>query len=194
ELWTSLRHPNVLQMFGMSPLDADPLYVVTQFQPDGNVMRFLERNPNVDRVKIVSPGVYDTVLGMQYLHARGVVHGSLKPNNILVGDGRACISDYGMVEVQTSGSHGHRYFSPEAWKGVRTVSRSSDVFAWAMCALEIFTSKAPWGILTEKQIFRLVVRQDSRPDRPDEDFGLTDHIWGVMEECWHRESRLRPTF
>ncbi|KAF7361275.1 Protein kinase domain-containing protein [Mycena sanguinolenta] len=193
ELWTSLRHPNVLQMFGVSPLDADPLYVVIHFQPDGNVMRFLERNPSVDRAKIV----YDVVLGMQYLHARGVVHGSLKPTNILVGDGRACISDYGMIEVQTSGSHGHRYFSPEAWKGLKdlkTVSRSSDVFAWAMCALEIFTSKAPWGILTEKQIFRLVVRQDSRPDRPDEDFGLTDHIWGVMEECWHRESRLRPTF
>ncbi|KAJ6452288.1 hypothetical protein C8R45DRAFT_847932 [Mycena sanguinolenta] len=55
---------------------------------------------------------------MQYLHARGVVHGSLKPNNILVGDGRACISDYGMVEVHPSGSYGHRYFSPEAWKGV----------------------------------------------------------------------------
>ncbi|KAJ7262791.1 hypothetical protein B0H12DRAFT_1012526 [Mycena haematopus] len=55
---------------------------------------------------------------MQYLHARGVVHGSLKPANILVGDGRACVSDYGMIEVQTSGSPGHRYFSPEAWKGV----------------------------------------------------------------------------
>ncbi|KAJ7186749.1 hypothetical protein C8R46DRAFT_880383 [Mycena filopes] len=57
---------------------------------------------------------------MQYLHARNVVHGSLKPTNILMGvDGKACVSDYGMIEVQTSGSHGHRYFSPEAWKGVR---------------------------------------------------------------------------
>ncbi|KAJ7902704.1 hypothetical protein B0H14DRAFT_2667320 [Mycena olivaceomarginata] len=188
ELWTSLRHANVLQMFGVSPWDADPLYVVTQYQPEGNVLGFLERNPNADRTRIV----YDVVLGMQYLHECGVVHGSLKPANILVGDGKAYVSDYGMIEVQTSGSHGHRYFSPEAWKG--TISRPSDVFAWAMTALEIFTSKAPWGILSEKQIFRLVVRQDSRPDRPDEDFGLTDHMWGLMEECWHRESRLRPTF
>ncbi|KAJ7640158.1 hypothetical protein B0H17DRAFT_1023203 [Mycena rosella] len=189
QLWTSLHHPNVLQMFGISPLDADPLYVVTQFQTNGNVMRFLQQNPHADRAKIVS----DIACGMQYIHANSVVHGNLKPVNVLISaDGSACISDCGMIEVQTSGSHGHRYFSPEAWKG--TVSRPSDVFAWAMTALEIFTSKAPWGILSEKQIFRLVVRQDSRPDRPDEDFGITDHIWGIMEECWHRESRLRPTF
>ncbi|KAF7334676.1 Protein kinase domain-containing protein [Mycena venus] len=189
ELWTSLQHANVLQMFGVSPLDADPLYVVIQFQPDGNVTRFLEQHPQVDRVKIVS----EVALGMQYLHGRGVVHGSLKPTNILIRvNGKACISDYGMIEVQTSGSNGHRYFSPEAWKG--TISRPSDVFAWAMCAVEIFTNKAPWGILSEKQIFRLVVRQDSRPDRPDEDFGLTDQIWSIMEKCWLRDSRQRPTF
>ncbi|KAJ7075996.1 hypothetical protein B0H15DRAFT_805837 [Mycena belliarum] len=186
-LWTSLLpHPNVLQIFGVSPSDADPLYLVNQFQPNGNVLRFLQQSPQTDRSKIVP-------CGMQYLHAHGVVHGSLKPTNVLVdADGTACVSDCGMVEVQTSASPGHRYFSPEAWKG--TISRPSDVFAWAMVALEIFTGKAPWGILSEEQIFHVVVRQDSRPDRPDEDLGITDHIWGIMEECWHRESRLRPTF
>ncbi|KAJ7058400.1 hypothetical protein C8F01DRAFT_290711 [Mycena amicta] len=63
-----------------------------------------------------------------------------------------------------------------------------------MSTLEIFTSKPPWGILSEKQIFRLVVRQDSRPDRPDEDFGLTDAIWRLLERCWIRDARQRPTF
>ncbi|KAJ7772224.1 kinase-like domain-containing protein [Mycena metata] len=224
ELWTSLHHPNVLQMFGVSPVDADPLYVVTQFQPDGNVNRFLEQHPQADRAKIVC----DTAAGMQYLHSRGVVHGSLKPPNILVRvDGRACVSDYGMIEVQTSGGSGHRYFSPEAWKGVsgswlfdrvslaqeasrlylapqmcllgqcallRYVCEDSWVLVAFSTRVQIFTSKAPWGILSEKQIFRLLVRQDSRPDRPDEDFGLTDHMWGIMEKCWQRDSRQRPAF
>lgn len=51
---------------------------------------------------------------------RGLVHGSLKPTNILVAEnGQVCIADYGMIEIAPSRSGGaHRYFSPEAWKGV----------------------------------------------------------------------------
>nr|GAT54379.1 predicted protein [Mycena chlorophos] len=189
ELWTSLRHENVLQTFGISPVDAEPLYFVMPHLPNSNVMAFLKQNPSVDRAKIV----YDVVLGCQYLHSRGVVHGGLRPSNILIGaDGSACVSDYGLVEVQPPTSSGHRYLSPEGWKG--TVSRASDVYAWAMCAFEIFSSTKPWGVLSEKNIYRLVVQEDTRPDRPDEDYGLTDHTWGVMEECWHKVSRLRPTF
>jgi hypothetical protein len=41
-------------MFGVSSLDADPLYVVTQFQPDGNVTSFIEQHAETDRAKIVS--------------------------------------------------------------------------------------------------------------------------------------------
>ena len=49
---------------------------------------------------------------------RGIVHGKLKPTNILISEnGQACISDYGMVELKPS-SGCARYFSPEAWKGV----------------------------------------------------------------------------
>ncbi|KAF7291470.1 Protein kinase domain-containing protein [Mycena kentingensis (nom. inval.)] len=191
ELWTSCRHANVLQVFGISPSNADPLFLVTPHQSNGNIMGYLKQNPDVDRTKLV----FDVVVGMNYLHSRDIVHGSLKPNNILINpDNTASVADYGMIEVQSnSGSPGHRYLSPEGWKG--TVSRPSDVFAFAMCALEIFSGTPPWGILSEKQIFRLVVQQDMRPDRPDEqDFGLTDHVWGVLEECWSKVSRLRPTF
>lgn len=39
----------------------------------------------------------------------------------------------------------------------------------------------------------MVVKEEVRPDRPDVDFGLTDHIWNVMEKCWQQSSRERPT-
>lgn len=118
----------------------------------------------------------DCALGLQYLHSvryttaigfaiqsadraeslqRGLVHGSLKPSNILVAeDGKACVADYGMAEIAPSGNtSSHRYYSPEAWKGVsentssvpsksakfttQTISKPSDVFSFAMCSYEV---------------------------------------------------------
>jgi serine/threonine protein kinase len=82
--------------------------------------------------------MFECALGMQYLHGvsklsgqllfydpdlpgyqRGLVHGSLRPTNVLIADnGQACIADYGMIELKPSTGVSARYFSPEAWKGV----------------------------------------------------------------------------
>ncbi|KAK0451328.1 uncharacterized protein EV420DRAFT_1560346 [Desarmillaria tabescens] len=192
--WQKMNHPNISQVFGMSPDDQDPLYIVMPCYFQGNSRHYLNQNPNVDRRKIV----FQTALGMQYLHSCNVVHGGLKPSNILINDsGDACVSDWSMVDFQTSrDKEAHRYYSPEAWKG--TTSFPSDVYAFAMSAYELFTSTLPWGVLPEKHIYRLVVYENSRPDRPDPTIearaGLTDHIWGIIEESWHKESRLRPSF
>jgi WD40 repeat protein len=41
----------------------------------------------------------------------------------------------------------------------------------------------------------LVVRQDVRPERPDEEDApqLSDVIWGLAEKCWVKEAKDRPT-
>lgn len=97
----------------------------------------------------------------------------------------------------------------------QTVSKASDVYAFSMSAYEVnpfstyhplmtlmlskvFTSTLPWGVLSEKHIYQLVVYEDSRPDRPDPILearvGLSDDIWGIIDEAWHHEARLRPSF
>lgn len=192
--WQNMSHPNISQVFGMSPDDQDPLYIVMPCYFNGNSRQYLDHNPNIDRRKIV----FQTALGMQHLHSCNVVHGGLKPSNILINDaGDACVSDWSMVDFQPSRNReAHRYYSPEAWKG--TTSFPSDVYAFAMSAYELFTSTFPWGVLPEKHIYQLVVYENSRPDRPDPAVearvGLTDNIWGIIEESWHKESRLRPSF
>ena len=97
----------------------------------------------------IHPGVhplkmFQCALGMQYLHGvstrswfpcyslrywyliplcrfqRGLVHGGLKPSNILIAEnGQICVADYGLIGLMPSENIcAHRYFSPEAWKGV----------------------------------------------------------------------------
>ncbi|KAF5337767.1 hypothetical protein D9758_016612 [Tetrapyrgos nigripes] len=190
QFWNGPTHQNVGQIYGISDFACSPSFIVLPYYSNGNVTQFLARHPDMDRKRLT----FETAIGMQYLHSRDFIHGGLQPNNIMITDDlHACIVDYDMARIQSSRNNdSHRYFSPEAWTGI--VSRPSDVYAFAMSAYEIFSSKLPWGSLSFKYIHQLVCYQDSRPDRPESAPGLTDQIWSIMEESWHREPRTRPTF
>ncbi|KAG8765331.1 hypothetical protein FRC12_007553 [Ceratobasidium sp. 428] len=204
KLWLGLRHPHVLQLFGASSVDSKPLYFVTQLFRHGNINQYLAKSeaPGRERGRLL----HEIALGMQYLHGRKITHGDLKPANILVSDSlQACIADFGLSEMKLDfnerssigggrreiAAGSPRYFSPEAWKG--QTSFSSDVFAFAMTAFEVFSSTPPWGILSSTHIYQLVVRESERPDRPEGDYP-TDPQWSLIEKAWSREGRARPTF
>jgi hypothetical protein len=57
ESWQILRHPHVLQVFGVSPLDANPPFIISRYYPNGDANEFLANNPVADRAKIVSDDV-----------------------------------------------------------------------------------------------------------------------------------------
>ncbi len=63
---------------------------------------------------------------------------------------------------------------------------------------QLYTLSQPWGVLSEKQIYQLVATEDARPDRPDPTrdarVGLNNYFWDIIEECWHKEPRMRPSF
>ncbi|GAV99042.1 Armdomain-containing protein [Lentinula edodes] len=144
----------------------------------------------------VSEEVFEAASGMQYLHKNGLIHGNLHPANIFItNDGHVNISEYSMFAFQHTSRHpqAYQYLSPESLKGTSPRSRASDVYSFAMCALEIFTSVSPWGALSEKHIYHLVVLENSRPDRPD-DHRITDDLWNIIDSAWHQEPRSRPTF
>ncbi|KAG8721989.1 hypothetical protein FRC08_008085 [Ceratobasidium sp. 394] len=204
KLWLGLRHPHVLQLFGASSADSRPLYFVTQLFQHGNINQYLAKTeaPGRERGRLL----HEIALGMQYLHGRKIIHGDLKPANVLVSDSlQACIADFGLSQMKLDlnerssigsgrrevAAGSPRYFSPEAWKG--QISFSSDVFAFAMTAFEVFSSTPPWGILSSAHIYQLVVRENERPDRPESDYP-TDPQWSLIERAWHREARARPTF
>ncbi|KAJ8085539.1 hypothetical protein PM082_004357 [Marasmius tenuissimus] len=192
--WYDLRHPNVSTVVAVSSAYEVPAFVVLPYHENGNMAQWTARHGSVDRASLI----FDVVLGMQYLHARKIIHGSLRPSNILINsNGRACVSDYDLLPLQASRSpDAYKYYSPEAWRGI--LSRPSDVFAFAMCAYELFSSTPPWGVLSEKRVYRLVVQDNLRPDRPDskigKENGLDSTIWGIIEEAWAVEPRLRPNF
>ncbi|KAG8871157.1 hypothetical protein FRB97_008934 [Tulasnella sp. 331] len=189
--YQAIQHENVLKLFGASAFQPGPtICLIAPYLESGNVMNYLGAHPDVSPLKLC----LEAAIGMEYLHSMRVIHGRLKPTNILVSeDGRACITDPGLYQfsgVPAAAS----YLSPESWKG--KVSKQSDVYAFAICMYEMYIQGPPWGFLSDTQVYQLVVREGERPDRPDEDVNhpLRDHEWGIVESAWNVNPATRPTF
>ncbi len=92
-----LRHPHILSMDGFF-VDGDKGYIVLPFMANGSLDQWAARvQPSVAQLR----DVMRTVLGaLAYLHASGVIHRDLKPQNILIDDeGHPIISDFDVSKV-----------------------------------------------------------------------------------------------
>ena len=79
-----------------------------------------------------------------------LVHRDLKPANILVnGDGKAMVTDFGLVHAAQSGAGTPAYMSPEQWRGEALDARS-DMYAYGCILFEMFTAHRLFPALTER--------------------------------------------
>ena len=50
-IWASLRHKNILALIGVAVIDGMPV-LASEWMENGNVIEFLTKNDNVDRLKM----------------------------------------------------------------------------------------------------------------------------------------------
>ncbi|KAG9003437.1 hypothetical protein FRB93_011060 [Tulasnella sp. JGI-2019a] len=186
----SLQHDNVQQVLGASATTSGSSCLVSPFFESGNVIQYMGKHPEVMPLKLVC----EIAMGMEYLHSKNLIHGRLKPANVLINNqGQACITDYGLYQFNSMPVSA-AYLSPEAWKG--KISKSSDVYAFAIVMYEVYTLAPPWGFLPDSQIYQLVTRENERPDRPADDAShpITDPEWNIIKVSWDAIPSVRPTF
>ncbi|MCE9534067.1 MAG: serine/threonine protein kinase [Planctomycetes bacterium] len=93
--------------------DADPPYYVMPFCKDGSLHKRIElgKLPVKEAVAIFTP----IVRAMASVHQKGLIHGDLKPANILFNEsGEPLITDFGLAQFGTtkSDAYGTLYFMP----------------------------------------------------------------------------------
>ena len=118
EIWSRLRHPNVVQLLGllyeMSSDQATALPAIVMEKMDCTLYQFVMKQSREEFSLAVKIDIlYQVVQGLAYLHGQRppVVHRDLSPNNILIKvDGMtAKLSDFGVTRVfrqQTSSAGG----------------------------------------------------------------------------------------
>lgn len=159
-----LRSPRFVRVLE-ERLDADPPHLILEHCPGGDLGEACAAAPEgrlaPERVMALA---IDVLEAMAFAHDEGVVHGDLKPENVLLdGEGRAKVADLGlsraarrsllMAGVEGSlatddASHvrgTHDYLAPEVRRG-GAITRASDVFALGVTLYELLVGTRPHGM------------------------------------------------
>ncbi|KAJ7812488.1 hypothetical protein B0H14DRAFT_3752443 [Mycena olivaceomarginata] len=204
-IWRQLSHPNLLPFIGLYYFQ-QRLCLVSPWMENGHIRGFLkQRTYDVDYLLSL---ILDVALGLEHLHAMGVVHGDLKGDNIFVTPTyRACIADFGLSSIVTSMSSIRftntserreggtaRYQAPELHVGGHN-NYKSDIYAFACLVYELLTGTAPFPELPTDVAVAMAVLQGHRPSRPPSCSGTTsmDGLWNLLQHCWEKKPELRPT-
>jgi len=172
ELTASLQHAHILPLFDSGAVDGLLFYVMPYV--DGESLRNRlerERQLPVDDAVQLAREVADA---LDYAHRHGVVHRDVKPENILLHDGRALVADFGIaLAVQHAGgarltetglSLGTpQYMAPEQATGERTIDARADVYALGAVTYEMLAGEAPFTAATAQGVIAKLLTEDPKP-------------------------------
>ncbi len=132
------------------PGSDQPDYIVTEWVDGGSLRDRCARGPMpVAEAAEIATGVLD---GLAFAHARGIVHGNLKPSNILMTqDGRIRIVDFGgnaPVAGLPLRLGSVPYLSPEQLDGATDLEPASDLFSLNLILYEALAGRRAPRVLT----------------------------------------------
>lgn len=141
---SKLSHPNIVPVFETGLHEGSP-YVVFEFVDGRTLGQTLRANgplPMAHAVVMMS----QILAGVAQIHARSLVHGDIKPANILIGENdRARVADFGLLRHARATDIDHTsgtpcYMAPECFEGIATDCRR-DVFALGLIFYEMLTGQ-----------------------------------------------------
>jgi len=138
-----LAHPNVVTIFEIGSHEGVP-FVAMELCGGGSLRAWLA-TPRPWR--LIVERFLAVGHGLAAAHAAGIVHGDIKPDNILLGeDERPRLADFGLATISggeaRAGGGTPRYMAPELAQGPATAA--SDQFAFAVALYEALAGVDPF--------------------------------------------------
>lgn len=151
-LAASLKHPAFVKVFAIEE-EGDSQSIVMELVP-GHTLKQLLQQEKVSEQQAINI-INQVAEAMQEAHASGLIHGDLKPSNLMVEpDGRVRILDFGLAsqaDVQATTSLSQvdpqgtiAYMAPERMMG-SPANAQSDIYALGVILYEIISGTRPFA-------------------------------------------------
>ncbi|KAK7199345.1 Protein tyrosine kinase/Protein kinase domain containing protein [Novymonas esmeraldas] len=141
-----LQHPNLVPVLGYSESLEGGVVVIWQFCPGGSLRQLQCRYPTLQPIS-VARFAFQISSALAYLHDRGVVHGNLHLDDVMVNaDGSCRLAGYEADYAATRRlfkTHRTCYLSPAMAAGALPTT-SCDMFCYGLLTLELLTRQPCW--------------------------------------------------
>ncbi|XP_039125199.1 serine/threonine-protein kinase GRIK2-like [Dioscorea cayenensis subsp. rotundata] len=183
----TLQHPNIVNLVEViDDPDSDHFYMVLEYV-EGKLV--YDASGMCDGIEEDTARRYlrDIISGLMYLHAHDIVHGDIKPENILVtGNGTAKICDFSVSHAFGDGNDELRrspgtpvFTAPECCFGSSYHGKAADVWAVGVTLYCMIFGKCPFiGDCLQDTYDKIVNSPLELPE--DMDFELSDLLQGLL--------------
>ena len=175
QLAARLQHPHIVPLL-TAGASGDLLYYVMPFIQGESLRVKLAREgelPVAEAVKILR----EVMDALAYAHRNGVVHRDIKPDNVLLSEGHALVTDFGVAKAvsASSGDGGSSltslgvalgtpaYMAPEQAAADPHVDHRADIYAVGVLAYEMLCGRPPFTAPTPQALLAAHITQTPDP-------------------------------
>ncbi|XP_051735553.1 raf-1 proto-oncogene, serine/threonine kinase a isoform X1 [Ctenopharyngodon idella] len=199
------RHVNILLFMGY--MTKDNLAIVTQWCEGSSLYKHLHvQETNFQMFQLIDIA-RQTAQGMDYLHAKNIIHRDMKSNNIFLHEGLTVkIGDFGLATVKARWSGSQQVEQPSGsilWMAPEVIrmqdnnpySFQSDVYSYGIVLFELMTGELPYSqIANRDQIIFMVGRGYLSPDLSKLYKRCPKAMKRLVADCIKKSKDERPLF
>lgn len=209
-LFHSLKHKNIVNMFGVSRTLQNSFCLVMEYCGGGTLFEMLQRHSRSLSAEILVNWAIQISRGMLYLHEEApvpLVHRDLKSSNILIKDtvvndnlGEVClkITDFGLArEADASAAlRASVWCGTYAWMAPEIIrsycyTKASDVWSFGVVLWELLTGEIPYKNIDGLAVAYGIAVQQLKLPIPS---SCPPYLTNIMQTCWSLEPHKRPSF